>query len=148
MTVKQKDLVLGLALLVTVAAFAMQSLHLEYPANVFPWSLEALLAVFALVVLVQAARRRDAAPRSGEAVQVGRIIGILVASIVYLIVIPLLGFYTTSFLFMTLISWLVGERRDLRGLLNGAVVGVLLVGVVYAGFWLFLKVPTPSGILF
>ncbi len=63
--------------------------------------------------------------------------------IVYVVLLSILGFFISSFLFMFALSWLLGYRKIVS--LSVGTVSLLLV--IYFVFERFLSVPVPSGVL-
>ena len=60
-----------------------------------------------------------------------------------------LGFLTTGIIGFTSISWFLNDRRNsVRGLVESAVVGAAMVGLLILVFEYGLKVPLPKGTLF
>lgn len=66
--------------------------------------------------------------------------------IAYVILIRVIGFYVTSFLFIIFFSYMVDEVKHKYYLYPAVAAGVL--AVIYGIFTLFLKISLPSGFLF
>ena len=78
-------------------------------------------------------------------------IGVIVlTSIVYLVAIPLIGFYLSSVLNIIFLSnyFQNNESSKMRRILKSIVVSGIVVAFVYILFDYFLNVPAPVGIIF
>lgn len=71
-----------------------------------------------------------------------KLIFTLSGTLIYVLLLPITGFYATSFLFLFTLSKLLGERSN-TATLSVAVVSLL---VLYGVFTCFLKVPLPKGV--
>jgi putative tricarboxylic transport membrane protein len=109
---------------------------------VVPRGVAALLIVAALILLYRALKGR-AFPLESPLVGVDfwRVIGIAVLTFGYLPLVEPLGFTATTFLYMLLFAWVLGERRWPRLILFA----ILVPLVVYALFSTVLHVPLPRG---
>lgn len=65
-------------------------------------------------------------------------------SILYVLVIFELGYFTSTLLFLFLASWMIG----IRNLKTIAITAAVLIPAMYAFFIVFLQAPLPKGILF
>ena len=88
--------------------------------------------------------------RLREPVAVKRVVMISVLSIAYALVIPVLGFYSTSILFLFGAAMVLSDTGGLSA--KTAVSACMLTAImclsVWGGFTLLLHVPTPEGLLF
>ncbi|HWP34803.1 MAG TPA: tripartite tricarboxylate transporter TctB family protein [Thermodesulfobacteriota bacterium] len=116
----------------------------------FPRAIAALLAVLAALLAargVLALARRTAQPAAreggGDLVAPLVVFGSLAA---YIGLIPVLGFYTATFAFVTGLAWLLGERR-LAELPKALALAAATTVVVYAVFTAYLHVLFPEGLL-
>lgn len=76
-------------------------------------------------------------------IKVGLAIGMLTA---YVLLIRVIGFYTISFVFMMIFSYVIDNEKQKLWTYPAVAAGLLVL--VWAIFSLFLKVPLPKGILF
>ncbi|MDR1488918.1 MAG: tripartite tricarboxylate transporter TctB family protein [Desulfovibrio sp.] len=148
-----KDIAAGLFSLLAAAAFFCQSGDVEGVGLLYPQLIMGFIAsggVY-LVALGLWKRRsgRDEAG-DGEAVARTRVAMIAVGSLAYALIIPLLGFYAASVVFlfgsaMALNDTGAGPRK---AALSASVLTMIMCLAVWAGFSLLLHVPTPDGLLF
>lgn len=115
------------------ARAASAALYIRFLAVVF--------AVFSFFVLLRALRIKGDKPVTWveRPMQFYLTAGLL---IVYIILLGVLGFFVSSFLFMTGLSWILGYRKIIS--LSVGTVSLLLV--IYFVFDRFLSVPVPNGI--
>ena len=60
-----------------------------------------------------------------------------------------IGFYVSSFFFIIVLTWLLGEREvGIKVFARLGTLSIVVMGLIFLGFNVFLKVPTPTGILF
>lgn len=143
--IKHKDTALSFFVLLLTLLFMIQSLDFEYPSNVFPWTMEALIAIFALIILL---KPKKADKAKAEAENWVRITGIFIGTVFYLLVMPVIGFYLTSFLFIALASWILGMNFSLKMLgLSISASGAILL-FIYLIFHIAIMVPVPRGMFF
>lgn len=102
--------------------------------------LAGILAVLSLILLVQKTASPDSHVRWVRSPRNFSIAIVLIAA--YGILIPYLGFFPASGLFMIILSWGLGFRRPFFILLGTG----LIIGFVYLTFVHFLGVPVPMGI--
>lgn len=106
-----------------------------------------LLSVWILVNQIWLSKK----PENPESTSIGELlrpIKVLLFLFVYICLIPYIGFYVSSFLFM-FFAMMVIERDDAqRNIIKSLLVCVPIVLVIYGVFGFFLKITTPAGILF
>lgn len=74
---------------------------------------------------------------------------IVLSLVLHAVLIPIIGFYITTGLFLGLMYWVTwGYPRQVSRILMCAVVAVLATGVVYGVFGILLNVSAPTGALF
>lgn len=147
------DITSGLAVLAIAGVFHAQSGDLEGVSLLFPRMLVIFMTLGAVLLCVQGMLKRrkgEDAPQDDEPVAVGRVVMISVGAIVYVLCIPLLGFYLASALYLFGMSMVLGDasRGTRRKALASAAFTVVLCLSVWIGFAMLLGVPTPEGMLF
>lgn len=147
------DFAAGAAVLAFAGMFQVQSGDLEGVSLLFPRMLIIFLTLGGLLLCAQGLlKRRRGTDTTGNAepVAAGRVTGISVASIGYVLLIPVLGFYSAStlFLFTMAVALSNADGSTCRKALAAAVFTVVLCASVWAGFALLLSVPAPEGLLF
>lgn len=140
--------------------------RLSYPSNVFPYFTIGIIWLAGAVVLAKSVQdllrirreRQDRAHTAEESVDESlaratrenrRVLFAAVMGVVYIAVIPSLGFFTSSTVMVIAYSYgmqdktLAGKKRFFRS----AAFSAVLVALVYVIFRIVLNVPAPSGIL-
>lgn len=149
MNMKRADIVVGavlclLSLVVFVYAGQYRGAGVsQYGPNFFPQVLAFLMFVSALVMIIRALR--------GKALDIKEIIdhkgfrraaAVLGITVVYLLVMQVLGFVLPTIAFLYVLMTSVGHG----GRVVKAVSSVAVTAIVYGIFFLFLRVPAPEGI--
>lgn len=148
MTRKLADTLSGLGFLALAAIFWLAGRDLEGISRVFPLLLEIFLAAGGLLLLISGIRRAaDDLACEGKPIW-GRVWLIAAASAAYVLLVPIIGFYVTSFAFLFLMAELLSRGSGLRHLAASAGFAVVLCALVYLVFNTLLLVPTPEGVLF
>lgn len=147
------DITSGLAVLAIAGVFHAQSGDLEGVSLLFPRMLVIFMTLGAVLLCVQGMLKRrkgEDAPQDDEPVAVGRVVMISVGAIVYVLCIPLLGFYPASAAYLFLMAMILGDTSHgtRRKAVASAVFAVVLCLSVWIGFAKLLGVPTPEGMLF
>ena len=109
---------------------------------VIPRGVATFLLVTALLLLYRALTGRALALQKRlEGADLRRVSGAAVLTFGYLFVVERIGFLSTTFLYMLLFAWVLGERRWFRLVLFGILVPV----VAFTIFSTALHVPLPRG---
>ncbi len=145
---KTSDIASGIGFLAIAACFRLAGMDLEGISRVFPEGLESLMAIGGIILVVNGLRQKRPGTEGEEKTSWGRVVAITVSSVVYALVIPLVGFYATSAAFLFILSWAFAERgKGARGLIPPAFFTLTVVVAVYVVFQYLLSVPTPEGFL-
>lgn len=151
-TSARADLLSSLCLIVLVAAFYFQTFELEGIGMLFPSILLVFLSAGAVYLGAKGfwklhARYRAEAP---DPASFNRIAVISAASVVYVLLMPYLGFYPMSVIFLFGMTLLLRDSGVTwrHTLLNAFLVTVIITGAVYVTFTWLLNVPTPVMSLF
>ena len=147
LTMKKAD-ILAVAIVIPICLYVFyESTKWPVPALlgrpfVVPRGVASLLLVAALILLYRALKGR-AFPLESPLVGVDfwRVIGVAVLTFGYLPIVEPLGFTATTFLYMLLFAWVLGERRWPRLILFA----ILVPLAVYTLFSTALHVPLPRG---
>lgn len=147
-----KDILAAVTTLAIAAAFYFQTGELDGISLYFPRILLIFLTAGSVVLLINALRKmRTEQKESGdEPVSLSRVALISVGSVAYVVVIPLLGFYPASLLFLVVMGLLLRDKPAgmKKALLATALFTFVLCFCVWGGFSWLLNVPTPESILF
>jgi len=150
MNARAKDVALGTAMLAVGVAYYWLTTQVQQSAlddTVGPVGLPrfyALLLVgLSAILIVQAAsvRFRQNRSSSGEPRQSWRFLGMLLIGVLYVVVVPWLGYLLSIGLLIGPTAWYQGGSIDRRGILVAAS-GAVLLWVLFVAF---LRVPQPLG---
>ncbi len=143
-----KDILAGLSFLIFALLFGSQLDGLSGVSLYFPQSIIIFILIGGIYLVIKGLLTRHKKERDNEMLALGRVIVISVMSIVYVILIPLLGFFTASFAFL-FIAAIVYRERDVP-FAKSCTIAILFTTIfsliVWFGFQFLLGVPTPEGI--
>lgn len=144
------DIAAGLASLAIAGVFHAQSGELEGVSLLFPRMLIIFLTLGGVYLVIKGILRGASAAQEAEPVNVRRVATISVGSVIYVLGIPLLGFYPASALFLFAMAMILGDTttNTARLAMLSAMFTAILCVAVWLGFALMLNVPTPQSILF
>ncbi len=142
---------LSASLLIVCGVFLVETNKLAYPSNVFPYLLVAIIALFALVILGQAviAERHGG---TGDKVRIGnpgRVVIIVITSLVYISVVEEIGYYFTTGIYLLLLAFVLPpkEMSTRKKAVNALILAALVIAMIFGVFDVALQVPTPKGML-
>lgn len=143
------DLYAALCFIVAAGVFFVEGRHMEGPGSIFPLGLQVFLAGGGLILLLRAARHKFVAFKDDFRASLPRVCVMLIATLVYISLINVFGFFSMSFLFMALTAGYFGDKA--KSPLTRFGVGLLAAAIVCTSVWacfvLLLQVPTPEGLL-
>lgn len=143
----------GLFSLLVAAVFYHQSSELEDVSRMYAMLLLGFIFLGGLLLVAQGVcgklRGKDTVTE-GEPVTMSRVGLISVLAIAYVLIIPFLGFYAASILFLFGSAMLLNDAGGglLHSLVSACILTAVLCLAVWGGFALLLGVPTPEGMLF
>ncbi|MBS8263707.1 tripartite tricarboxylate transporter TctB family protein [Mesobacillus boroniphilus] len=150
---RKKDLIVSIIVLAISALFYVNTKTLTSPADIFPKVVIFIFSLLGVILLLKVIfyKNYEDIDKSENAEAISnpkrRWISIT-ALILYTILIPIIGFYVTSAIFLTLISvYLRDEKQGLFGYLKPLLLSCLVMVILYGTFNVFLRVPVPAGIL-
>lgn len=147
---KVKDLILSVLILIISFVFYLQTKTLTPPADIFPKVVIMILSVLGTILLIKTLfiRKNDNDEEMQDEINQKKKWISITSLIGYVILMPILGFYTTSVIFLISLSlYLAGEKVTIKRILKSMIVSLSVVCILYIGFSLFLKIPVPSGFL-
>ena len=157
MTKQASDRVFSFVLLGISIAF-MSERKLKYPSNVLPNIVITILVIGALILLIRSfisikleqsdqesvnGKNKNGASKRG-------IFGLGIGSLLYLVIMNLIGFFSASLIYMTLIAYLLqfkSNRSNKKRFLGALLMSIITLFLIFLLFRIFLKVPTPRGFL-
>lgn len=115
----------------------------------FPRILAVLMLALGLIQLIDTAKERAKPPQKPDAGAIAwpALLPGLAVTVVFVLSIETIGFYTGSFLAFLCIVLVYGKRNwnDRKALLYKSLIGLGLMLVLYGLFWKLLYVRTPEG---
>ncbi len=115
----------------------------------FPRILAGLMLALGLIQLISAIRERTELSQEPDAGAIAwpALLPGLAVTVVFVLSIETIGFYTGSFLAFLCIVLIYGKRNwnDRKALLYKSLIGLLFMLVLYGLFWKLLYVRTPEG---
>lgn len=148
------DIAAGLATLGIAGMFLAQSTELTGVSLLFPKMLIIFMALGGAYLLVTGllTHRSSAADKvaNDKPVAVKRVVLIAVGAVIYAAIIPLLGFYPASTLFLFCMAMALSDVgiSTLKNATAAVIFTAVLCAAVWLGFAMILGVPTPQSILF
>jgi uncharacterized membrane protein len=150
-----QDLIVSMIVLVISLIMYLNTKALTPPSDIFPKLVIGITAVLGIFLLGKSLFTKGFYEKQAEESddeqkgKKGRIWIGIGALILYVVILPLLGFFITSALFIILVSsYLMGKANPVRAGFAPVIVSVAILGVIYTVFYYFLHVPVPRGILF
>ena len=154
---RTSDIAAGLATLAIAGMFQAQCGDLEGVSLLFPRMLIIFLTLGGVYIFASGLLTRhasaDAPPCEApteEPVAVKRVVTIALGAMVYVGIIPLLGFYPASVLFLFCMAMILSDSSvtTAKKAMASAVFTVVLCVAVWFGFAFLLGVPTPQSMFF
>ena len=148
------DLAAGVFSLIFAAAFYIQGGELKGVGRDYPLGLIIFIALGGFWLLAQGIRKRwsgrDAIPADAEPAAYSRVAVITAASVAYVFLIPLLGFYMASILFLFGSAIVLNDAGWgwKKSAMAACALTVIMCFAVWLGFTKLLYVPTPEGLFF
>jgi len=147
-----KDAYLAIAIVVFSIAVLVSTLSYPYQSAYFPRFILMLLGGLGGALFVKEIRKKkpSASPKNGGQPSVFqnpafvKASMMIIYSVVYLVAISYVGFFTTTIIAIPMMIWLLGVKKPSTIMISTVVV----VFFIYLIFDIFLKVPFPEGLLF
>lgn len=146
-----KDAYLAIAIVVFSIAVLLSTLSYPYQSAYFPRFILVLLGGLGCALFVKEIKKRkpQSARKDGDQPPVFqnpafiKVSMMIVYSVVYLLAIDYVGFFTTTIVSIPIMIWLLGVKKPSTIIISTGVV----VFFIYLIFDIFLKVPFPEGLL-
>ncbi|MGI6226708.1 MAG: tripartite tricarboxylate transporter TctB family protein [Peptococcales bacterium] len=151
MDMRKINIISGIIILALSAIFWMDAAKIRPPAHIYPKTIIAIIAFLGLALLIQAVffpkSLSQTKPFTG--LNYNRVLVAILTTLMYYFGIKTIGFYVSSFFFIIVLTWLLGEREvGIKVFARLGTLSIVVMGLIFLGFNVFLKVPTPTGILF
>lgn len=140
------ELVIALAVIAISIVGLFEAASYEGTSGYLPkavLSLSILLSLFWALQSLLWMRRESASVASMNTESMVKLVFFLLGTLAYVLLIPVIGFFITTLVFIPVISLMLGYRKRL--MLTSA--PIVFVAVVYLIFVLVLKIPFPEAIL-
>lgn len=153
MSMKQLNILLSVVTLIICSVFWKSAITIAEPADVYPKTLIIVIGLLAIVILIQALffKKEDSNVYPFSGTKYNRVIMTIVATFIYYLAVKYIGFYVSSFIFMVILSLLLGKkekRKDVKEVQRCILISFITIGIIFLAFTCFLHVPTPVGLLF
>lgn len=152
MSMKQLNILLSVVTLIICAVFWSSAVNIVEPADVYPKALIIVIGSLAVVILIQALffKKDDSKVYPFANLKYNRVITTIIFAFVYYFGVEYIGFYVSSFIFIIVLSFFLGKKEDrtLKEFAKLIVISLVVTAIIYLGFDVFLKVPTPDALLF
>jgi len=139
------DLVAGFVFIFVSVVMYFESLNYSELGSIFPKIGAAGLFLFSIIYIATSLREKGEGYFSKDSVEA--FVFTFVATIVYVGILPYLGFLLSGFLYITLFSYMAAPSRTKRVLLASIGFSVLINALFYSVFRFIFNVPLPSGLL-
>lgn len=150
MSMKQLNILLSAVILIFCFIFWKSAIKIVEPADVYPKTLIIVIGLLAIIILLQALffKKNDINIYPFANIKYGRVILTIVLSFIYYFGVKYVGFYVSSFLFIIVLSILLGKNKNMKEVIKVILLSLIVTSIIYLGFGVFLKVPTPKALLF
>ena len=139
------DAYLPIAFLYAMSAyFLLDTKDFTPDSLLYPRSLAIILIVLNTVLLAVTAMRRVSLPKADANRVPKKFAQVFLSSIAYVVAVNFLGFIVSSLIYCPATAIMLGYEKRWKAVLISAV----LVGMIYVGFKMILKVPLPTMRLF
>ncbi|GGC83630.1 membrane protein [Thalassobacillus devorans] len=147
-----KDILVALIILGVSFLFYINTKTITPPADIFPKVVIIIFSGLGTLLLLKAifykkhGQEEESGEEDPEKINAKRRWISITSIIAYIFLVPLLGFFVTSAIFLTGISiYLNDEKFSIKSLVKPLAISVVIMVVLYGTFSVFLKVPIPSG---
>lgn len=146
-----KDLLSGIFFLIVALIFQSQSFDLHDISRIFPQALIIFLLIGSVYLILKGIihfKRKE--NLDDEVVVLSRVAVISAISFVYILLIPFLGFFVASIIFLFFASLVFREKNRpmVQSLLISVAFTCIFCAFVWISFVYLLSVPTPDGMFF
>jgi len=151
MSMRKINYILSILILALCFLFWTDAAGIRPPAHIYPKTVIAVTAFLAASLFIQSIFFPKALKQGNpfQGTNWKRVIITIASTIIFLFAVNTIGFYVSSFAFLVIVTWILGDKEvSLKAISKLGVLGIVVMGIVYASFKIFLKVPTPKGILF
>ncbi len=146
-----KDLFAGIFGLAFGGLLLYESIQLSYPSKAFPLLISSSTVVFSLLILIFSVLKRNVkvVPSENDGILPSRLtIYIIISAIIYILLIDLLGFYSSSFFCIIFVSSILSPNHlKIKPFIFTCLSSFIFLFFVYIIFSFWIKTSIPDGIL-
>ena len=145
-----KKLIFSIVLFIISGVGYMQSRDFPYPTNVYTDTLLILTAILACLHLYVCFTKHRHEVQDGSKLSASaktRLAAGMVAAVLYGVLLPIVGFYTTSVVYFVSIVHFFNPEKTKKSLAIAIGSGLFGAVLLYGLFDILLRVPTPKGFL-
>lgn len=143
---KKYDKILTIALLLLEVFYFVLIKQLPEKAARYPYFVLGLLFFLTMILAINAffikAKTEEEDSEKFKDVKIGQFLFIIFASVAYIIFIEIIGFFTTTFIYLLVV--MLGLKNSIKW---SIITSILFPIFIYFVFVTFLRVPVPKGIL-
>lgn len=140
---KNKEIYSILFIYIVSISFFKQSINMKADAGLFPKLLSIIIFILNTLYLFNALKKKVKLDKLKEEISIKKFYKMLLLSILYIILIKIIGFILSSFIFL-IISMKILEVKNNKIVIFISIITTL---TIYICFSIFLNVPMPTGLL-
>lgn len=147
---RQFDRLLSIGALIIVAIFMYYTKDIVAPAHIYPRCILIAMAVLAVILMLMTFKedKEDSqAVKPFATVNNKRVWTIIISTAIYLVATVTIGFYVSTFIYLLVLMLGFSEKRTTKTVVSVVLTSFVVTAIIFAGFWTFLQVPTPVGLL-
>ncbi len=147
---KKSDICLITIMYAIIGAFFYMTMQLKVEARIYPLFVMGILFILVTMYLIKGfiaySKTKEIINDFGkmfEDIEPKQFLGVFALSIVFIVLINILGFYSSAILYLVAVLVFLKVPK-----VQIAITTVFFVVLIYGAFTVFLRVPLPTGILF
>jgi len=151
MSMRKVNIISAVLILALSFLFWNDAAGIRPPAHIYPKTIIAITAFLGFALLIQAIffPKTVSQTKPFAGLKYNRVLLTVITTVIYYFALKTIGFYVSSFFFIIILTWLLGEREfGVKVFAKLGILSIVVMGLIYLAFKVFLKVPTPTGILF
>lgn len=150
MSMKQLNIILAICTLIVSFFFWKSASTIVGEAGTYPKALIALMAFFAVCILLQALffKKDDKNQKPFANIKWFRVGITIIVTVLYYFSAKYIGFYSSSFIYIILLSLILEKKRTAKTVVLLTIISLVVTIIIYLAFGIFLRVSVPKGLLF
>lgn len=153
MTRRQSEIFLCLVLWIIAIILWIQMRDLRSSAQLFPMIILVIMSFLTGIVFVKNIISQIRKLNNNETTMKNKrvlvkVIALTIASIIYIYLIPIIGFYLMSALFLSFLYFGLGRTFRWQSLIKSVIGGIAVTLLIFFSFGYILNVRTPTGLFF